>query len=274
MKTVVLTGASDGVGAAAAKQLAAQGHRVVVVGRSPERTAEVAARIDAPFYLADFADLGQVRQLAADLSAAHPRIDVLANNAGGIMGQRELTVDGHEKTFQVNHLAPFLLTNLLLPVLTASEATVIQTSSRAARVFAKFDIDDLQNAHNYRPQTAYGNAKLANILFTRELQQRHGDTGISAVSFHPGIVGTSFAADTTHFMRRVYHGPLKRLLTITPEKAAADLVWLATGIPGQTFEAGEYYEARELSAKINPDSVNPALAEQLWERSAQLVQAA
>lgn len=274
MKTVVLTGASDGVGAAAAKQLAAQGHRVVVVGRSPERTAEVAARIDAPYYLADFADLGQVRRLAAELSAAHPHIDVLANNAGGIMGQRELTVDGHEKTFQVNHLAPFLLTNLLLPVLTASDATVVQTSSRAARVFAKFDIDDLQNADNYRPQTAYGNAKLANILFTRELQQRHGDAGISAVSFHPGIVGTSFAADTTHFMRRVYHGPLKRLLTITPEKAAEDLVWLATGTPGQTFEPGEYYEARELSAKINPDSVNPVLAEQLWDRSAQLVQAA
>jgi len=274
VKTVVLTGASDGVGAAAAKQLAAQGHRVVVVGRSPERTAEVAARIDAPYYLADFADLGQVRRLAAELSADHARIDVLANNAGGIMGQRELTVDGHEKTFQVNHLAPFLLTNLLLPVLTASDATVIQTSSRAARVFARFDIDDLQNADNYRPQTAYGNAKLDNILFTRELQQRHGDAGISAVSFHPGIVGTSFAADTTHFMRRVYHGPLKRLLTITPEKAAADLIWLATGTPGQTFEPGEYYESRQLPGRINPDSVDPVLAAQLWDRSAQLVHAA
>ncbi|RZU62978.1 SDR family NAD(P)-dependent oxidoreductase [Zhihengliuella halotolerans] len=274
MKTVVLTGASDGLGAAAAKQLAAQGHRVVVVGRSPERTAEVAARIDAPYYLADFADLGQVRRLAAGLSADHARIDVLANNAGGIMGQRELTVDGHEKTFQVNHLAPFLLTNLLLPVLTASDATVIQTSSRAARVFARFDIDDLQNADDYRPQTAYGNAKLANILFTRELQQRHGDAGISAVSFHPGIVGTSFAADTTHFMRRVYHGPLKRLLTITPEKAAADLLWLATGAPGQTFEPGEYYESRQLPGRINPDSVDPVLAAQLWDRSAQLVHAA
>ncbi len=270
---MVLTGASDGVGAAAAKQLAAQGHHVVVVGRSPERTAAVAARIDAPFYLADFAELGQVRRLAAELSAAHPRIDVLVNNAGGIMGQRELTMDGHEKTFQVNHLAPFLLTNLLLPVLTASNATVVQTSSRAARVFARFDIDDLQNADNYRPQTAYGNAKLANILFTRELQQRHGDAGISAVSFHPGIVGTSFAADTTHFMRRVYHGPLKRLLTITPEQAAEDLVWLATGAPGQTFEPGEYYESRQLPGRINPDSVDPVLAAQLWDRSAQLVHA-
>lgn len=270
MKTIVLTGASDGVGAAAARQLADLGHRVVVVGRSPERTAAVAAEIDAPCHLADFAVLGQVRRLAAELGEAYPRIDVLANNAGGIMARRELTVDGHERTFQVNHLAPFLLTTELLPVLTASDATVIQTSSRAARVFAKFDIDDLQNANRYRPQTAYGNAKLANILFTRELQRRSGDAGISAVSFHPGIVGTSFAADTTHFMRCVYHGPLKRLLTITPEKAAEDLVWLATGTPGETFEPGEYYESRELPAKINPDSVNPVLADQLWERSVAL----
>src|SRR6202021_1593778 len=128
-QTIVITGASDGIGAAAARQLTAAGERVVLVGRSEAKTAAVAAELSAPYYLADFTDLAQVRDLAGKLGAAYPRIDVLANNAGGIMGERAVTVDGFEKTFQVNHLAPYLLTSLLLPTLTASSAKVLQTSS-------------------------------------------------------------------------------------------------------------------------------------------------
>lgn len=270
-KTIVVTGASDGIGAAAARRLAASGERVVVVGRSPERTRAVADEIGADHHLADFADLSQVRRLAGDLLEAYPQIEVLANNAGGIMGARQTTVDGYEKTFQVNHLAPFLLTQLLMPSLVAGKATVIQTASIAARVFAKFDIGDLQGEHAYSPQAAYGNGKLANILFTSELQRRYGDQGISAVAFHPGVVATSFASDTTHLMRFLYHTPLKRLFTIKPDKAADELVWLAEGTPGVTFTPGAYYESKEIAKNVNPLSLDADLAARLWEESEALV---
>jgi NAD(P)-dependent dehydrogenase (short-subunit alcohol dehydrogenase family) len=119
-QTIVITGASDGIGAAATRQLAANGENLVLVGRSPAKTAAVAKEVGAPYFVADFADLAQVRELAGKVQDAYPRVDVLANNAGGIMGDRAVTRDGFEKTFQVNHLAPFLLTNLLLPTLIAS----------------------------------------------------------------------------------------------------------------------------------------------------------
>lgn len=270
-KTIIITGASDGIGAAAARRLSEKGHRIVVVGRSATKTADIARQIGAEHYVSDFADLSQVRRLADELLAAYPSIDVLANNAGGIMGARAVTIDGNEKTFQVNHLAPFLLTRLLLPSLVAGTATVIQTASAAARIYGKFDIDDLQNDRDYAPQTAYGNAKLANILFTKELQRRYADQGLSAVSFHPGLVATSFASDTTHLMRRLYHGPLKKLLTITAEKGADQLVWLAEGTPGTTFEPGGYYELKKIAAKVNPDMNDANLARGLWERSDALV---
>ncbi|GHH00833.1 SDR family NAD(P)-dependent oxidoreductase [Comamonas sp. JC664] len=133
-QTIVITGASDGIGAAAARELCAQGHKVVVVGRSPAKTREVATALGADFFVADFARFSEVRELADALRTAYPRIDVLANNAGGVFSQRALTEDGHELTFQVNHLSPFLLTLSLLDTLTASKARVVQTSSLGARV--------------------------------------------------------------------------------------------------------------------------------------------
>lgn len=134
-RTIVITGASDGIGAAAARQLAAAGESVVLVGRSPRKTAALASELGLPHHIADYSSLAQVRRLAAELDAGYPAIDVLANNAGGLMGARTLTEDGFELTFQVNHLAGFLLTTLLLDKLIASRATVIQTSSIAARLF-------------------------------------------------------------------------------------------------------------------------------------------
>jgi NAD(P)-dependent dehydrogenase (short-subunit alcohol dehydrogenase family) len=270
-QTIIITGASDGIGAAAARQLAANGEKVVLVGRSPAKTAAVAQSLGAPYHVADFADLAQVRDLAARLQEACPRIDVLANNAGGIMGDRTVTTDGFEKTFQVNHLAPFLLTALLMPVLTASSAKVLQTASSAAQRFSHMDIDDLQNEKDYSPQKAYGDAKLANILFTRELHRRYHDQGIGAAAFHPGVVATSFANDTTHFMRYVYHTPvIKSLFTISPDKGARQLVWLAEGIPGTTWQPGEYYE-KQRPALSTPQAHDPELARQLWDRSADML---
>ena len=146
-----------------------------------------------------------------------------------------------------------------------------QTASQAARVFARFDIDDLQNAHGYRADRAYGNGKLANILFTRELDRRHRADGIAAAAFHPGIVGTSFASDTTHPMRLLYHTPLiKNLFTISPEKGARGLIWLAENTPGATWPTGEYFEHNKV-ARSNPQARDPQLAAALWDRSAELV---
>jgi NAD(P)-dependent dehydrogenase (short-subunit alcohol dehydrogenase family) len=270
-QTIIITGASDGIGAAAARQLSANGERVVLVGRSQAKTAAAADELGAPYHLADYADLDQVRNLASELRTTYPRIDVLANNAGGIMGAREVTRDGFEKTFQVNHLAPFLLTHLLMPALIPGQAKVLQTSSIAAQRYGHVDIDDLQNDKRYAPQKAYGDAKLENILFTRELHRRFHDQGISAVAFHPGIVATSFASDTTHVMRYVYHSPLKRLFTIPADRGAEALVWLAEGTPGSTWLPGGYYDKKR-PAITNAQAGDARLAQQLWDRSAAMLE--
>jgi NAD(P)-dependent dehydrogenase (short-subunit alcohol dehydrogenase family) len=267
-QTVVITGASDGIGAASAGQLQALGHEVVLVGRSPEKTAAVAARLGAPSYVADFADLDQVRALGEKLLANHPRIDVLANNAGGLFGQ-QTTRDGFDTTFQVNHLAPFLLTHLLLDRLVESDAKVIQTSSAAHRLFGHLDVDDLDNARSWSANKAYGDGKLANVLFTTELHRRFHEQGISAVAFHPGVIRTNFANDTPSLMRLVYRTPLARFLTGV-ETGGARLTWLATGIPGTTWEPGRYYESNKLG-KVNPQVADAALAQRLWERSEALL---
>jgi NAD(P)-dependent dehydrogenase (short-subunit alcohol dehydrogenase family) len=269
-RTIVITGASDGIGAAAARDLAGAGERVVVVGRSRSRTVAVADALKAPYHVADFADLAQVRRLAGELQAAYPRIDVLANNAGGIMGKRDVTVDGFEKTFQVNHLAGFLLTSLLMPTLIASSAMVLQTSSIAAKNASRFDIDDLQNERGYSPERAYGNAKLENILFTKELHRRYHEQGISAAAFHPGLVATNFAKNTTSWWHYTYHTPLARLFTITAEKGAVGLIWLAEGVPGTTWQSGTYYDKNK-PARSAPQASDPELAKQLWDRSAALL---
>lgn len=269
-KRIVITGASDGIGAAAARTLARAGHDVVVVGRSAEKTSAVAAETGSDHFTADFADLAQVRRLASDLQTRYERIDVLVNNAGGVFGVAERTVDGHEKTLQVNHLAPFLLTNLLLDTLRTSRAAVIQTASRAARRLAQIDIDDLDNNRRYAPLKAYGDAKLENILFTSELHRRHGDHGISAVAFHPGNVASNFAADTTSSWRFIYNTPLRHVMLISPQKGSAPLVWLATGEPGRDWQPGRYYE-KQKPATTHPQGQDADLATRLWDKSADLV---
>jgi NAD(P)-dependent dehydrogenase (short-subunit alcohol dehydrogenase family) len=270
-KTIVVTGASDGIGAAAARLLHADGHRVVVVGRSPEKTAAVADQLGADRYVADFAVLDEVRALAAELDDAYPSIDVLANNAGGIFGDRTKTADGFEKTFQVNHLAPFLLTQLLTPKLLASKASVIQTSSVGARAFGKIEMDDLEHDRDFNPHRAYGTAKLENILFTVELDRRHGAEGIAAAAFHPGGVATNFAAESDSWMRHIYNNPIGRAFMSSPEKGADQLVWLAEGTPGEDWQPGLYYEKRKPAKRNNPQALDPELATWLWERSEELL---
>jgi NAD(P)-dependent dehydrogenase (short-subunit alcohol dehydrogenase family) len=270
-KTIVITGASDGIGAAAARRLHRNGHRVVVVGRSPHKTEAVAHELGADHFLADFTDLDDVRRLAADLDRAYPRIDVLANNAGGIFGDRARTTDGFEKTFQVNHLAPFLLTDLLLDRLLASRASVIQTSSSGARLFGRLAIDDLDHDKDFTPQLAYGTAKLENILFTRELHRRYHARGLAAAAFHPGAVATGFATESDSFMKRIYSSRIGRAFMASPEKGAEQLVWLAESTPGTDWISGTYYEKHRPARRTNPQATDDDLARRLWERSAELL---
>lgn len=270
-KTIVITGASDGIGAAGARRLAQDGHDVVIVGRSPRKTEAIARELDADSFVADFADLADVRRLAAALDSAYPRIDVLVNNAGGIFGDRTKTVDGFEKTVQLNHLAPFLLTNLLINKLIVSRAAVIQTSSSGARLFGKLSIDDLDLERGFTPHRAYGTAKLENILFTKELHRRYHAQGISAAAFHPGAVATSFATDSDSFMKRIYNSRAGRAFMITPEKGADQMVWLAETRPGDGWISGTYYERHKPARRNNPQALDADLALQLWERSEQLL---
>jgi NAD(P)-dependent dehydrogenase (short-subunit alcohol dehydrogenase family) len=269
-RTIVITGASDGIGAVAARELARAGERVVVVGRSPDKTRAVAEEIGAPAYVCDFADLGQVRALAEQLRAAHPRIDVLVNNAGAIMGGFERTVDGHEKTLQVNHLAPFLLTNLLLDQLVSSHARVINTASTAAKRFGSLDLDNLENERGYDAIKAYGDAKLDNILFTRELHRRYGAHGIATVAFHPGNVASNFASDTTSSWRFIYNTPLRHLMLISPRRGAQPLLRLAEGRPGVDWQSGAFYVKTKI-ASSGPQADDASLAAALWNRSAEMV---
>ncbi|WP_426766225.1 SDR family NAD(P)-dependent oxidoreductase [Pseudarthrobacter sp. 1G09] len=270
-RTIVITGASDGIGAAAARTLAKGGDRVVVVGRSAEKTRALAKEIDADYFVTDFADLAQVRTLAAQLKSDYPRIDVLANNAGGIMGKRTLTVDGNEATFQVNHLAPFLLTTLLMDTLAASDAKVINTSS-AANGFGKLDLFDLAAEHSYSVNRAYGTGKLANILFTSELHRRFHERGITTAAFHPGVVRTNFAADSASPWRHAYKTILNRFM-LTPDQGADTMLWLINGTAGTDWISGAYYAKRAL-AKANKQAYDAVLARELWDRSEELVKPA
>jgi NAD(P)-dependent dehydrogenase (short-subunit alcohol dehydrogenase family) len=272
-KTIVLTGASDGIGAAAARKLTADGHQVVLVGRSKAKTAAIASELGADYYLADYADLASVRALAASLLERCHRIDVLANNAGGIFAkERAVTVDGHEMTFQVNYLAPFLLTDLMMDRLVESNATVINTSSIAHQRYADFHIDDLDATHAYSATKAYGNAKLAQILYTKELVRHFGSSGVSAVSFHPGNVATNFSNGAATPFRVVYATALRHFL-LSPEKGADTLVWLCEGSPNKDWTPGEYYVKRK-PHKTNNQVDDTVLAAELWERSTEMLAAA
>lgn len=270
-QTIVITGASDGIGAEAARALSLLGHEMVVVGRNRERTAAIAREIQADHFLVDFSDLDEVRGLAVQLLQKYPRIDVLANNAGGIFTPaRQLTVDGFEMTFQVNYLAPFLLTRLLLERLIASRAAVINTSSVANRLYGRVDLSDLNAERYYDPKRAYGNAKLEQIMFTRELHRRFGSEGLSSAAFHPGIVSTGFSLSPGTPMEGVYGNRLISKFLATPRKGADTLIWLANEGSVGTWPSGEYFSRRKV-ARTHPQAKDDSVSETLWNQSGKLL---
>jgi NAD(P)-dependent dehydrogenase (short-subunit alcohol dehydrogenase family) len=265
-ETIVITGASSGLGAKAAERLASEGWHVAVVGRDPERTARVAASVDGSPFVADFDRLDDVRGLAAALLERYPSIDVLANNAGGLVSKRGLSADGHERTLQHNHLAPFLLTNLLLPRLVESGARVISTAS-LANLSGNVRMDDLEWSKRqwFGGWPAYGTSKLATILFIRELARR---APLDAYSFHPGYVSTSFGADDT--MLKLSQLVKPGGFGISAAQGAAPLVLLATG-QAAPAPSGTYYDQLAPYGRTRRQADDPGLAGALWDRSAQLV---
>lgn len=279
LRTVVITGASDGIGAAAARVLHRSGrYRLVLVGRSPAKTATVAAELGAEGLVADFTRLDDVRRLAADLVERCPRLDVLANNAGVAAGAPRLTVDGHEATFQVNHLGPFLLTLLLADRLAESRASVLFTSSAAHRWGAidvtatgdgTPDLGSLGALGPHDPMHVYGTTKLMNVLTAVELSRRWAGRGVAAASFHPGLVATGFATTDGGALRFVYGSPLRHLLT-RPDRGARTLTWLVDGTPGRDWQPGAYYYRRK-ARRLHGQARDADLARRLWERSAALV---
>ena len=274
-KVIVITGSSDGVGAAAARILAQAGHQIVLVGRSPEKTSRIAAELSADAHIADFADLGAVRALAAALLARYPRIDVLANNAGGVCAAkvRQVTVDGHERTFQVNYLAPFLLTNLLLDRLIESKASVISTSSVGHRMgrIDLGDLGDLDSENHYRGVNAYNNAKLAQVLFTGELDRRYRSRGLASAAFNPGIIASNFAQQPGDANGWIAQSPIvRRLIGASPETGADTLVYLAQGTAGTDFPSGGYFVKRK-AARANKQAHDAQLGARLWDRSVSMI---
>jgi NAD(P)-dependent dehydrogenase (short-subunit alcohol dehydrogenase family) len=242
----------------------------VVVGRSAGKTERIAKEIGADYFVADFAELAQVRELARQLKEKYPRIDVLANNAGGIMGPRQLTADGHEKTFQVNHLAPFLLTRLLRPRLAAAGSSLVVNTSSIANLVGRIDLDDLDHerrrAHEFR---AYGTGKLMNIAFTRGIAQRWSADGIVSVAVHPGPVGSSFGRDSW-VVGLLYRTPLKRFATISVPDGAAPLIALAER--GADPEVnGAYFSRFDPRGRENRQAHDQSVIDGLWERSSALV---
>lgn len=270
--TVVVTGATSGIGQAAALELARRGADVAILGRSAEKVEASKAHIEAEVgrpcvrtFLADFERLDEVRRVAAEL-AELPRIDVLLNNAGVAVAKRELTPDGYEKTFAVNHLAPFLLTCLLLPrLLERPGARIVNTSSGAHRV-GRIDLEDLHSEKDYASIRVYGTSKLANMLFTAELSRRLEGRDVGCWSLHPGGVSTGIGTNNG-WKGRLLQAVLKPFLK-TPAKGARTSVHLCSD--EISAPNGSYFVDCAVDKQFGL-AQDPELARALWEASEALV---
>ena len=272
-RIAVVTGATSGIGEVTARELARQGFRVVLVARDAEKAARTASEIAvaAPgakveTLLCDMTSQKQIRAAAEELKRRHDRIDVLVNNAGGVWVKREVTEDGLERTFAVDHLGYFLLTNLLLRELRrGAPSRVVNVASEAAKL-GRIDFDDLQGERRYRGGLAYAQAKLANILFSSELARRVAGSGVTSNALHPGAVASGFALNNTGLVR--FGMKLVRPFLIDEEKGARTSIYLASS-PEVEGVTGEYF-VKNRPKKPPRNGRDPEVARRLWDVSARL----
>ena len=274
-KTVLITGGTGGIGKATAIGLARLGARVGIVGRDATRAEAAAADIRSTsgndavdVFVADVSAQSEVRRLAAEVLEAYPRLDVLVNNVGGFWAHRHVTADGLEHTFAVNHLAAFLLTNLLLERLESSAPARVVTVSSGAQSMGRIDFDDLQGARKYSGQQAYNQSKLANVMFTYELARRLEGTGVTATVLHPGVTRTDFGAeDQAGYF--TWMSWMAKPFMKSPARGAETPILLASspdveGVSGRYFANGKPKASNKVSYDLEA-------AARLWQASADLV---
>ena len=272
-KVVLITGGTSGIGKAAAAALAGMGATVVITGRNEERGKRALQEIreesgndGVELILADLTVQDEVRRLAEELRERHNQLEVLVNNAGLVLSERTETPDGIETQLAINHLAPFLLTNLLLDLLKESAPSRIVTVSSDAHRWAKIDLDDLQSRKRYRGMQVYGKTKLANIMFTYELAERLEGTGVTANCMHPGGVNTNFGNNQGGPMNLLFR--LFKPFMRSPEQGADTLIYLASSpeVEGMT---GKYLADRKVKAASDA-AYDETTRKRLWEASEEL----
>ena len=273
-RTVLVTGGTAGIGRSTALGLAMMGAHLGITGRDRGRTEETAGEIRAAsggqvdVFVADLSSQSQVRRLAEQVLQACPRVDVLVNNVGGCWNTRHVTADGLERTFALNYLAPFLLTNLLLDRRKQSAPARVVTVASNAHTTGRIDFDDLQSERSYSGSTAYSQSKLANVLFTYELARRLAATSVTANALHPGVVSTSFGAEDPGVVQRLFV-PFVRPFLKTPVQGAATSIHLASS-PDVEQVSGRYF-ANSKPKRSSKASYDQTAAARLWQVSAELV---
>ncbi len=274
-KTILITGGTNGIGEAVALELAKKGAEIIIVGRSPTKTQYVVQQLklasgnsSVDGLVADLSSMAQVRQLARAFHQKYSNLHVLVNNAGAIFASRQVTVDGYERTFAFNHLAYFLHTHELLDMLQASAPSRIINVSSRAHEGAALNFDDLQNEHGYPygGYRAYGQSKLANLLFTYELARRLAGSGVTVNAVHPGSVASGFGMNNGGPMKlgmQIFHQ-----FSLTPAQGADTVVYLASS-PDVEGVTGKYWVNRK-QVQSSPESYNEADQKRLWSVSEQL----
>ena len=273
-KTVVVTGGTSGIGEVAALRLAEQGARIVLIARDPARADATLAKLRTAnpsalhtVHLADLSSLVEMKRVAGEIAAAEARIDVLVNNAGAVFTTRQESADGLEMTFAVNHMAYFVVTNILLPNLKATPGARVVSTASMAHTSGKIDFDDLQLRKKYSTFHAYGTSKLMNILFNRELARRLEGSGVTANCLHPGGVATRFGSNNSGVLAVIFKVAIS-IAGISPEKGAQTIIHLASSPDVATISGEYFYKCKVIEP--SPAAQDDDVAKRLWEVSAKI----
>jgi len=274
LKTIVVTGGTSGIGEVAAIRLAEKGARIVLVARDKVRAEATMAKLKRAnpsathaVHFADLSSIAEMKRVASEIAAAEPSIDVLINNAGAVFTTRQESVDGLEMTFAVNHMAYFVVTDVLLPKLKATPGARIVSTASMAHSSGKVDFDDLQMRKSYSTFRAYGTSKLMNILFTRELARRLEGSGVTANCLHPGGVATRFGSNNSGLLAAIFKVAIS-LVGISPEKGAQTIIHLASSPDVATISGKYFYKCKIIEPTAAAQ--NDADAKRLWDISAKI----